>query len=45
MTSRNISIDCLQETWLNGDFVKEINGYTGFYRGLKEQTCSREKKE
>ena len=44
MSVRSISAYCLQETWLNGDFIKEINGYTVFHHGLKEQTCSRGQK-
>ena len=38
------SIYCIQETWLDGDFVKEINGYIMFHHGLKKQICSRGQK-
>ena len=44
MSSKNISTYCLQEIWLNGYFVKGVNGYTVFHHGLKEQTCSRGQK-
>ena len=44
MIKNNISIYSIQETWLDGDFVKEINGYTMFHHGLVSQTCSRGQK-
>ena len=44
MIKNNITVYCIQETWLDGDFVKEINGYTMFHHGLESQTCSRGQK-
>ena len=44
MSKNKISIYCIQETWLDGDFVKEINGYTMFHHDLASQTCSRGQK-
>ena len=41
MARKKIDVYCIQETWLDGDFIKEIDGYTIFHHGLKEQTCSR----
>ena len=37
MKKNNISIYCIQETWLDGDFVKKINGYIMFHHGLKKK--------
>ena len=44
MIKNNISIYFIQKTWLDGDFVKVINGYTMFHHGLVSQTCSRGQK-
>ena len=41
MARNNIDAYCIQETWLDGDFVKESDGYTIFHHELKEQVCSR----
>ena len=41
MARKNINAYCIQETWLDGDFVKEIDGYTIFHHGLREQIYSR----
>ena len=40
----NISAYCIQETWLDGNFIKERNGYTFFHHGLAKQTCKRGQK-
>ena len=45
MEVNNISAYCIQETWLDSNFIKEINGYTFFHHGLVKQTCKRGKKE
>lgn len=34
ISSRNIDVYCIQETWLDGNFMKEINGYMIFHYGL-----------
>ena len=44
MSSRNIDVYCIQETWLDGNYVKEINGYTIFHHSLTKQTCNRGQK-
>ena len=31
MSSRNIDVYCIKETWLDGNCVKEINSYTIFH--------------
>ena len=36
MEKHNISAYLIQETWLDGDFEKIINGYHLFYHGLKK---------
>ena len=41
---RSVRAYCLQETWLNGDFVKEINGYTVFHHGFKNKPVVEGKK-
>ena len=41
MINRDLSVYCIQETWLHGNFIKEIEGYTVFHHGLKKQVCSR----
>ena len=41
MVRKKIDAYCIQETWLNGDFIKGINGYTIFHHELMEQTYSR----
>ena len=41
MARKNIDAYCIQETWFDGDFIKEIDGYTIFHHGLKKQVCSR----
>ena len=41
MVRKKIDAYCIQETWLNGDFIKGINGYTIFHHELREQTYSR----
>ena len=38
---KNTGTYCIQETWLAGGFIKEIDGCTIFHLGLKEQVCSR----
>ena len=45
MKKNNISIYCIQETWLDSDFVKEINGYIMFHYGLKNKFVVEDKKE
>ena len=44
MSSRHINVFYTQETWLDGIFVNEINGYTIFHHGLTKQICSRGQK-
>ena len=44
MEVNNISAYCIQETWLDGNFIKERNGYTFFHHGLAKQTCKRGQK-
>ena len=39
--NRNLSVYCIQETWLDGNFIKEIEGYTVFHHGLVKQVCKR----
>ena len=39
MEVNNISACCIQESWLDSNFIKEINGYTFFQHGLAKQTC------
>ena len=41
MINRNLSVYCIQETWLDGNFIKEIEGYTVFHHGLVKQVCKR----
>ena len=41
MARKNIDAYCIQETWLDGDFIKKNDEYTIFHHGLKEQVCSR----
>ena len=41
MARKNNNAYCIQETLLDVDFVKEIDGYTIFHHGLKEQIYSR----
>ena len=41
MSIRKIDVYLIQETWLDGDYVSEIKGYTLFHHGLKKQKCSR----
>ena len=41
MIRKKNSAYCVQERWLDGDFVREINSYTMFHHGLKNQTCNR----
>ena len=45
MENNNISIYCIQEIWLDGDFVKEINGYIMFRHGFKKKLVVEDKKE
>ena len=33
MINSNVFVYCIQETWLDGNFIKEIEGYTVFHRG------------
>ena len=40
MSIRKIDVYLIQETWLDGDYVSEIKGYTLFHHGLKK--CSRD---
>ena len=44
MEKHNISAYLIQETWLDGDFEKIINGYHLFHHGLKKQICKRGQK-
>ena len=44
MTKNNILVYCIQETSLDGGFVKEINCHTMFHHGLESQACSRGQK-
>ena len=32
MNNRNLSVYCIQETWLDGNLIKTIEGYTIFHR-------------
>ena len=41
MRQHQIDIYLLQETWLTGNWSKEIHGYTIFHHGLDQATCSR----
>ena len=41
MIYRHLSVYCIQETWLDGNFIKEIERYTVFYHGLEKQVCKR----
>ena len=41
MIHRNLSVYCIQETWLDGNFVKEIEVYTIFHHGLEKKVCKR----
>lgn len=41
MIYRNLSVYWIQETWLDGNFIKEIEGYTIFHHGLEKQVCKR----
>ena len=40
MVSEEIDIFVVQETWLDGTSLFEINGYHVFTHGLGKQTCS-----
>ena len=44
MEVNNISAYCIQETWLDGNFIKGINGYIFFHHELVKQTCKRGQK-
>lgn len=35
---------CIQETWLDRNFIKDINGYTMFHHGLISQKYNRGQK-
>ena len=37
MPSENIDVYYIQETWLDGNFVKAINSYTMFHHGPTEK--------
>ena len=41
MIYRNLSVYCIQETWLDGKFIKEIEGYTVFHHGLEKRVYKR----
>ena len=41
MINRNLSVYCIQERSLDGNFIKEIEGYTVFHHGLVKQVCKR----
>ena len=40
MISKKLDTYCIQETWLDKNFIKDINGYTMFHHGLTSQKCS-----
>ena len=44
MEKHNISAYLIQETWLDGDFEKKINGYHPFHHELKHQLCKKGQK-
>ena len=44
MMAKRLDIYCIQETWLDGNFIKDINGYTMFHHGFESQKCSRGQK-
>ena len=39
MSFRKIDVYLIQETWLDGDYVSEIKGYTLFHHGLKNKSA------
>ena len=41
MIFRNLSVYWIHETWLDGKFIKEIEGYTILHHGLEKQVCKR----
>jgi len=41
MRRHHIDIYLIQETWLTGNWTKDIHGYTLFHHGLETATCSR----
>ena len=41
MINENLSVYCIQEMWLDGNFIKEIEGYTICHHGLEKQVCTR----
>ena len=44
MMSKRLEIYCILETWLGGNFIKDINVYTMIHHGLESQKCSRGQK-
>ena len=43
MIYRNLSVSCIQETWLDGNLIKEIEGYTIFHQCLEnKKICKRD---
>ena len=41
MIKRHLSVYCIQETWLDGNFIKDIEGYIICHHGLEKQVCTR----
>ena len=41
MSDNNIDTMCLQETWLTGNFTRQIGEFTMLHHGLQSQTCAR----
>ena len=41
MINHNIDVYCVQETWLEGDWDKIINGYLFIHHGVKKCSCKR----
>ena len=44
MISKILDVYRIQETWLDGNFIKNINGYIMFHHVLISQICSRRQK-
>jgi hypothetical protein len=45
MKERGIDIFFLQETWLTGNFIKDVNGFLMFHHGLESPICKIEAPE
>ena len=41
MEDNEIHAYFIQETWLIGDWTREINGFTIFHHGMEESVCNR----